>query len=294
MDVLKTFKKNKLLKDLTTFGIGGFAKYFISVDSIPKMKEVLKYTHKNSLPFFILGKGSNVIFDDNGFDGLIILNKINFHAFTTDSVYVGAGYSFSLLASQYTKRNFFGLEFAYGIPGSVGGAIFMNAGANGQETSNVLKEVLFLNFKGESIIYKRDEIDFGYRFSSFQKKTGVICSAKFGFSSEQINDQYKIFSHRLKTQPYNTKNAGCIFRNPQGPYSAGYLIEKCGLKGKKIGQAVVSDVHANFIVNENQAKAKDVLDLISLIQETVLKKTGVFLEKELNYIPYTSKETNGI
>jgi UDP-N-acetylmuramate dehydrogenase len=284
---LPPFQRNKSLREVSTFYIGGPARLFVEVTSIEEMQTVLKHCNEEKISFFILGKGSNCLFDDRGFDGLVIQNKISYFQIKGLEVEVGAGYSFSMLGLKTAKQGLSGLEFASGIPATVGGAIFMNAGANGQETFNTLSEVLFIDETGNLHSYKKKELAFRYRFSSFQEKKGAIVGAKFCLTSseEARNKQLSIIDYRTKTQPYNQPSIGCIFKNPEGA-SAGGLIEKSGLKGFCIGDAEVSLKHANFIVNRREALAKDVLALARHVQETVKEETGVDLEMEVRCIPY--------
>lgn len=284
------FQQNVLLSSYSTFGIGGPARLFAQAKTIHEMQQSIEYCLKNKIPYFILGKGSNSLFDDRGYDGAVILNKIDF--IETDSkglFHVGAGYNFSLLGSQTARQAWSGLEFASGIPGTVGGAIFMNAGANGAETFQTLISVDFLKENGELCTYSKDKLEFGYRYSSFQKMKGVILGGSFGLQpSEQARTkQLEIIAYRKKTQPLSERSAGCVFRNPVCNY-AGALIEQCGLKGVSVGDAMVSSVHANFIVNTGQARASEVLGLISLIKSKVKEKTGILLESEIRLIPYNA------
>lgn len=282
------FQQNKLLSSLCTFGIGGPARYFIEVNSIEAMQSTLNACRKQHLPYIVIGKGSNCLFDDRGFNGVIILNKIDFiKRLEPHVIHVGAGYSFSLLGTQTARQGFAGLEFASGIPGSVGGAVYMNAGANSSETCNALTTVDFIAEDGSLLTLKKEELGFSYRTSAFQSMPGVIAGATFALSEspEARPRQLEIISYRKKTQPYSDKSAGCIFRNPVCG-AAGALIDKSGLKGACIGGAKVSEKHANFIVNTGTATAKDVLALIDLVKETVHKKTSVELESEVRCIPY--------
>ncbi|HEV3269548.1 MAG TPA: UDP-N-acetylmuramate dehydrogenase [Candidatus Rhabdochlamydia sp.] len=281
------FQSGKLLKDYTTIQIGGPAHEFIAVDSIEGMQEVLHDCFVCNRDFFILGKGSNCLFHDDGFKGLVILNKISFCSFEQEIVSVGAGYSFSYLGTQTAKKGLSGLEFASGIPGSVGGAIYMNAGASSSETADCLHEVTFVGQGGEIEILSRDQIDFSYRFSSFQNRRGAIVAASFKLTKTEDakKKQLDLIDYRIKTQPYKDLSAGCIFRNPHKS-SAGALIEKCGLKGVCVGDAEVSLIHANFIINKKEATASQVCALIRLIQQTVKKKEGVDLKMEILCIPY--------
>lgn len=281
------FEVEKPLSQFSTFGIGGPARLFIEIQTIEEMQSLLAYCHTEHLPYIVIGKGSNCLFHDKGFDGLVILNKIAFCHFDWPVVHVGAGYSFSLLGTQTARQGWAGLEFASGIPGSVGGAIYMNAGASGVETFEIVREVSFVDERGVLKVLQKDEIDFSYRFSSFQHKKGSIVSAKFQLLpfEDARKKQLSIIDYRTRTQPYGDKSIGCVFRNPK-PESAGALIEQAGLKGTKLGGAEVSTVHANFIVNKGAAKASDVLDLANLIRSTIKEKTGVDLEMEIRCIPY--------
>jgi len=279
------FKKECSLKDWTTFGIGGNAKYFIEAKSIAQIQEVIRFCHRENLRYCILGKGSNALFSDNGFDGLVILNKIQFIEENQGIFSVGAGYSFSLLGSQTARKGWKGLEFASGIPGSVGGAVFMNAGANGGETFQTVVDVTWINEKGDIEVLSKEELQWGYRWTVFHERKGAIVAARFRLdaSSDARGYQLALIDYRTKTQPYSESSAGCAFRNTvHAP--AGKLIEECGLKGFAIGGAEVSLVHANFIVNKGGATASDVLALTKHIQQTVFEKTGHLLEMEIRVI----------
>src|ERR1700722_11897383 len=279
------FEINKLLSQFSTFGIGGPARMFIEVQHIETLQEVLKYCHAEKIPFFVLGKGANCLFDDRGFEGVVILNRIAFCTWDGPVVHVGAGYSFSLLGTQTARKGWAGLEFASGVPGSVGGAIYMNAGANSTETCESLTEVAFVNERGECEILKREQIAFSYRYSGFQEKRGVIVSGKFSLRPCEIarKKQLEIIDYRTRTQPYSDKSAGCVFRNPAS-HSAGALIQQCGLKGKRVGGAEVSTLHANFIVNKGGASSQDVLTLAAEVKRTVKEQTGIELEMEIRYV----------
>ncbi len=280
-------EEGRLLKDFTTFGIGGPAKYFIQVTTISQLQEVIRFCQEKSLRYFVLGKGSNSLFSDQGFDGVIILNKIHFIEETAGEFYVGAGYSFSLLGSQTARKGWEGLEFASGIPGTVGGAVFMNAGANGTETFESLTEVTYVNEKGELEILSKAQIEWGYRHTSFHEKKGAIAAARFQLKASTFarKKQLDLIDYRTKTQPYSDQSAGCVFRNAPSS-SAGQLIQEAGLKGFAMGGAEVSTLHANFIVNKGNATAQDVISLAKHVQNTVQEKTGQFLEMEIRVIPY--------
>ncbi len=279
--------EGKPLSQLSTFGIGGEAAYFAVAQSTPELSELLKFATKQQLSFFILGKGSNCLFDDRGFDGLVILNQINFCEENGGIFHVGGGYSFSLLGSQTVRKGWSGLEFAAGIPGSVGGAVYMNAGANGVETAEALLEVEWITEEGTVQTFHRKDLDYGYRSSPFQKMKGAVSSAKFQLSRVEgiKKKQHEMIHYRKETQPYGEKSAGCVFRNPENG-SAGALIEELGLKGVAVGDAMISEIHGNFIVNKGTARAQDVLDLVAKIRQRVKEVKGIDLEMEVKYIPY--------
>jgi len=278
---------NRRLSEFSTFGIGGPIRYFMEAKSFDDMEEGLAFARGEKLPFLILGKGSNCLFSDEGFAGLAILNKIDFCEWEGGSVRAGAGYSFSLLGVQTARKGFSGLEFASGIPASVGGAVFMNAGANGKETCDPLASVLYLHVDGAKKEYRRDELFFQYRKSPFQAMQGAILAASFALTPlmEARQKQLQIIDHRMKTQPLKEKSAGCVFRNPTPDVAAGALIDRCGLKGLAVGGAKVSEIHANFIVNHTQATAHDVGALIREIQARVYEQTGIHLEPEIRIFP---------
>lgn len=285
------FEVDKPLSQLSTFGIGGPVRFFAEVSRVEDLQTLMRYCNAQKLPFFVLGKGSNVLFDDQGFDGLVILNKISFCHFDWPIVHAGAGYSFSLLGNQTARKGWSGLEFASGIPGSVGGAVYMNAGASGLETCEPLIEATFVTQEGKIEVLTREQIAFSYRFSSFQKRKGAIVSAKFLLNPcpKARKKQLDIIEYRTRTQPYREKSAGCVFRNPPS-CSAGKLIELSGLKGKGIGGAAVSTKHANFIVNKAGATSKEILELAAFVKGVVKEKTGVELEMEIRCIPYTLED----
>ncbi len=283
---LNQCQRGKPLCELTTFGIGGPAKWFLQVDTIEDLALVIQECKATSIPYFILGKGSNVLFDDRGFDGLVILNKICWIKHEDALVHAGAGYSFSLLGSQTARKGWSGLEFASGIPASVGGAVYMNAGANGVEVSNVLLDVTYVTEEGQIERFSRESLYFSYRTSSFQTMKGAIAAATFQLkpSVSARKEQLAIIDYRTRTQPYGELSAGCVFRNPVEK-SAGALIEQCGLKGIRVGGAEVSTLHSNFIVNKGGATAQHVLELAAFVQQRVKEVTGIDLEMEVRYVP---------
>jgi UDP-N-acetylmuramate dehydrogenase len=275
-------KRDIALSKYCTLKIGGPARYLIVVRSVDEVKEAIQFSHLEKLPYLILGRGSNALFSDSGFSGVVIVNKIDFYSSNEELHTAGAGYNFSLLGTKTAKAGWAGLEFASGIPGSVGGAIFMNAGANGRETVDSLVEVDYLTDEGELFTFKKEKLEFSYRYSSFQKMKGAIISATFSLdsSSDARDRQKKLIHYRTNTQPYSDASAGCAFRNPKGD-AAGRLIEQAGLKGLSVGGAAVSSKHGNFIINQNGATSEDVIALIELVKERVKERTGFLLEEEV-------------
>ena len=270
----------------STFSIGGPARFLVEVSSLDDLLEVMHRADMQSLPILMVGRGSNSLFHDEGFEGIAVVNKIDFFKEYEEGCFqAGAGMSFPLLGRVTAKRGYSGLEFAAGIPGSVGGAVFMNAGASGQETKDSLIQVETVTRGGRMKRYTKEELSFGYRWSIFQGLSEILCSATFQTnpsSSAYQNLQEKI-ARRMETQPYLDRSIGCIFKNPVGD-SAGRLIEMSGMKGYQVGGAQVSTKHANFIVNVGQATASDVRVLALEIVETVFKQFQLLLEPEAKLI----------
>lgn len=290
--MLEKAKFKEPLTKWTTFGIGGCADYLIEVRTVALMEQILSFCYTNNIPYLVLGKGSNVLFNDQGFRGVVIVNKIEFiEKIDTVTWHVGAGYSFSLLGTQTAREGLSGLEFASGIPASVGGAVFMNAGANGGETCQTLVSVDYISPDGHYKVLRKEELVFDYRFSSFQNLTGIIVGATFVLTplAEAREKQLSLLHYRTKTQPYKFRSAGCVFKNPSTE-SAGALIDRLQLKGKTVGGAEISTLHGNFIVNRHNASCEDVLQLIQWIQKEVKDKTGIDLKTEIRHVPYNPKE----
>jgi UDP-N-acetylmuramate dehydrogenase len=284
------FQRNVFLRDFSSFAIGGKANFFKRVNSIVELKKVLKIARKEGLKVFILGKGTNCLFDDRGFSGLIVQSNLNFCRFYSKRVVVGSGVSLSKLSKIAGLKGVRGLEFALSIPGSIGGALYMNAGAFGKTVFDFLERVKFVELNGEEKIFYKRALKFSYRYSSFQEMKGIIVSASFIFEkSKNFKIEKSFLERRKKTQPLNERSLGCIFKNPKEK-SAGFLIESCGLKGKSIGGAKVSEKHANFIINKNSATSLDVLRLISLIKREVKKKYKIELEEEILIVPYNGEK----
>lgn len=270
----------------TTFKIGGNADLFITVDSLSELKSAINACKSNDIPYMILGNGSNLLISDRGIEGAVITLDGEFKDISTDGdiITAGAGAKLSRLCTAALDRSLSGLEFAYGIPGTVGGAVYMNAGAYGGETKDVLTSVTALTQTGEVKEYGADELCMGYRTSVFKTNGNIILFAKYKLHNDDkvaVKARMDDFMNRRKTkQPLEYPSAGSVFKRPEGAF-AGTLIEQCGLKGKTVGGAQVSEKHAGFIINIGGATCDDVMDLVKLVQDTVKTQTGYTLEREI-------------
>lgn len=248
-----------------------------------------RYCHEHSIRYIIIGKGSNCLFDDFGFGGCVILNRIEFLERKESGIYrVGSGFRFNTLGMQCCIEGFTGLEFATGIPGTVGGAVYMNAGANGQETAGAIDSVDIVTVGGKLRRVSRNDLMFGYRLSSFQdmKDLAAIVAVTFQLqdSTSARRKQQEYLERRRMTQPLGDRTAGSVFRNPPDvAVAAAELIEKAGLKGFRVGGAMVSNVHANFFVNAGGSTSRDMLNLIAFVREKVDQNFGIQLKEEVQY-----------
>ncbi len=277
------------LSRYTTWKIGGPADLLI----IPKDKEALIRTiqilKSHGQKWTTIGRGSNLLVSDKGVRGAVIkLGKGLGHLkFDGELVYVGASYSFIRLSYLASKKGLSGLEFAGGIPGTVGGAVYMNAGAHGSDTSRILHKAEVLLETGELVEWSNEDLEFSYRYSKLQSVPGIVTEAvlklKQGDSNEIFEKMSSLRDRRLSTQPLQSATAGSVFRNPL-PQHAARLIEESGLKGYRIGGAKVSEKHANFIVNTGQASANDVQSLIQHIQQVIEERHGIKLVPEVHMI----------
>ncbi len=279
--------ENISLAPHSSFKIGGTAKYAAFPHSAHEITTLLTYAKERNLKTFLAGNATNLLFDDKGFDGLIIFTTSmrNVH-FSEAFVYAECGASLTALSAEAMKRGLSGLEFAYGIPGTVGGAVYMNAGAYGGEISDVLAESTYLSAEKPMSRTKEDH-HFGYRTSIYQTSGEIILSATFHLTIKPVDEimslAEKNMTARREKQPLEYPNAGSTFKRPQGAY-AGALIEGAGLKGYRVGGAEVSAKHAGFIINRGGATSHDVLTLIEYIQNEVQKQYGISLETEIIYV----------
>ena len=292
MDRLQKLVQNRVRVDEplarhTSLKVGGPASYFLALRNIEELTSVIEFSKEENLDFFILGEGTNVLFPDKGFSGLVIQLKGEFEKFFVEGnqVTAGAGVKLNNLVEKLAKRGLAGLELVSGIPGSVGGAIVSNAGMKMGWIGDVVREIRIFS-DGEVKILNKEELGFSYRHCDLPDKAIVLevrLGLKNGKKSDIINTIKENLKERKKNQPVSTFNAGCVFRNP-GTYEAGKLIESAGLKGARLGDAEVSKKHANFIINCGRAKAEDVRNLIEKIQRTVKEKFDIDLELELKIV----------
>ncbi len=273
------------LKDYNTYHVGGVGKALVIVENKEALKKIIKELNQNNEKWKIIGNGSNLIFPDGFYDGILIsLEKLDAMEITGTEIYVEAGYSLAKLSIKAAKASLTGLEFAGGIPGTIGGAIFMNAGAYKSDMGYLVKEVTYLDENLEEKVLKNKDCDFHYRTSYFKKHPNCVCLStklelKHGVKELIFSVMEDRRIRRLESQPLEYPSAGSVFRNPEGDY-AGRLIESLGYKGKLYGGAMVSEKHANFIINKNNATASDIVGLIEDIQKNVKKKYGVDLKLE--------------
>ncbi|MCD7828559.1 MAG: UDP-N-acetylmuramate dehydrogenase [Clostridiales bacterium] len=275
----------------TTFKTGGNAEIIVLPKNINALVCAVNTAKKLGLPVNIIGNGSNLLVVDGGISGVVIKTASMDEDITVNGNFLScsSGASLTHLCVAACDNSLTGLEFAYGIPGSVGGAVYMNAGAYGGEIKDVLRSVTHLTPSGEIKTVPAEYLRLGYRTSIYAKEQGyIVLSAKFelkkGEKTEIKNKMTELMSRRKEKQPLEFPSAGSTFKRPEGNF-AGALIEQCGLKGFKIGGAQVSEKHAGFIVNTGGATSGDIIALINYVKETVKKKTGVTLEPEIKILP---------
>ncbi|MFB3844253.1 MAG: UDP-N-acetylmuramate dehydrogenase [Candidatus Cloacimonadaceae bacterium] len=286
-------KINEPMRLHTTFQVGGPADLYLTPKGIRQLCALLLWLKKSQIPAFVIGRGSNLVVSDKGIRGAVInTDKLNRIRLKDDLIQAECGVNLSSLSKWSAKHRFTGLEFACGIPGSVGGAVYMNAGAYDGEISQVLESSRVLVFDVEKETYRIinlnwDEHAFFYRHSIFQDKPLIHLSSSFRLKTEQPEKIWAAIESytraREEKQPLEFPSAGSVFRRPQGYYTA-KLIEECGLKGFRIGGAAVSEKHCGFIINLGNATAQDIRKVIEHIQETVYAKFGVTLQTEVKFI----------
>ena len=273
----------------TTLRLGGKADYFVCPENEEQLQWCLTLCKDRQLPVYFLGKGSNVLVGDLGFRGMIIhfpsvWNEVSING---PIVFARAGVTLESLATTAANASLSGLEFAYGIPGTLGGALAMNAGAYGEEIARSVIAAEVISAKGEKIFYKKEDLDFSYRYSKLRQNGDIVCKAFLCLTptpSEEVwGKMHDLKLKRQSKQPLEYPSAGSIFKRPEGHF-ASQLIEQAGLKGYRIGGACVSTKHAGFLINDNHATAKEFLSLIHFIQKTIKEKFLVDLDLEVQII----------
>ena len=283
-----TILENQSLRQHNTFRTGGMAKYFTEPLNTEDILEAIRFAKENRLKYMIVGNGSNLLFSDEGYDGLIIkTSKLKGIERDGETLKVYSGELTPSVGAFAARNGLTGFEPLSGIPGSIGGGIYMNCGAYGTEIGDLISKVCFLYTDGEIKIFDRSELDFSYRSSSFQHMDGVILWAELKLSKgdrSQIDEHMKDYAQRRKDkQPLEYPSAGSTFKRPEG-YFAAKLIDDCGLKGLSVGGAEVSEKHAGFIINKKDATTKDIIELIEKVRKIVFEKTGVTLECEVKVV----------
>ncbi len=284
------YLEHEELSKHTSFKIGGPAEIFVKPSSVKQVSEITNYCRENNVPLLPLGKGSNVLVSDNGIDGVVMYFGSDFgkiRLIDEETIYCEAGAGLAALCNFALENELTGLEFAYGIPGSAGGAVFMNAGAYGGEIKDVIVYADHVDKNGVSGRFIGEELQMSYRHSAYSAKeyfiTGAAFKLKKGDKTEIKAKMDDLLGRRFDKQPMDKPSAGSTFKRPEGAFASA-LIDQCGLKGYRVGGAEVSTKHAGFVVNIGGATCGDVLILIKDVQEKVEKDTGFFLEPEVEIL----------
>ena len=282
---------NEPLSAHTTLRIGGPAACFCRPETSEQAVSVIRLCVEHAVPYVVVGNGSNLLAADAGYHGVVLcttgLDALSIDPSEPSIVCCGAGAMLGAVSTFAQKQSLSGMAFAYGIPGTVGGAVVMNAGAYGGEVKDVLLDVTFYE-NGAIHTLPSEELDLRYRHSCFAERDAVILSARFrlqpGDSQEILTEMRDYMSRRKEKQPLEYPSAGSTFKRPQGAYAAA-LIDQCGLKGRSVGDAQVSEKHAGFLINRGSATCADMLALIHIVQDTVREQTGFDLEPEVQMLP---------
>ncbi len=283
------YSENESMALHTSFKIGGKADIYLKPETAEQLTRLITFLGENEIPFFVLGSGSNLIVSDKGIEGAVVdttaLNKI--YLKDDNCIYAEAGASLAALCCFARDNSLTGLEFAYGIPGSVGGALYMNAGAYGGDMSCVVTSADSITVKGQKVSRCAEQLELGYRKSVFKKNGEIIVGVCFKLnksSREEIGSKMdEIIAKRKNSQPLEYPSAGSTFKRPEGYYAAA-LIDECELKGRAVGGAKVSEKHAGFVINFDKATCEDVIGLVEVIKDTVKEKKGVDLETEIIFV----------
>ncbi|MEJ8553505.1 UDP-N-acetylmuramate dehydrogenase [Tepidibacter sp. Z1-5] len=277
------------MKKHTSFKIGGPADILVTPTDENQLKDIIKYIKEENIPYFLMGNGSNLLVRDGGIRGIVVKIAQNYNKFEINENIIKAqsGILLSTLAKHIAKNCYKGFEFASGIPGTLGGAIAMNAGAYGGEIKDVVKSVKVLNQQGEIVELSNEQMKFGYRTSLVNKEKLIVLEVKLSLEKGNYEDIKNILDDltvkRTTKQPLNVPSAGSTFKRPEG-YYAGKLIEDSGLKGVRLKGAQVSDKHSGFVINAGGATAKDIIELIEFIKKTVYDKFKVELNEEVKIV----------
>lgn len=277
------------MKQHTTFRIGGRADYFVSPTETEQIRKVIELCRRENMPWYVIGNGSNLLVSDHGFRGVIIRLFKNYAGLRIEGeqIFVQAGALLSRTANAALQEGLTGFEFAAGIPGTIGGAMVMNAGAYGGEMKDITESVTVLTPEGELLTLKREELEMGYRTSLIARKGYLVLEAVLKLTrgnQEQIKEKMAdLRQRRISKQPLEYPSAGSTFKRPQG-YFAGKLIMDAGLCGFQVGGAQVSEKHCGFVVNAGGATAEDVLNLVKAVQKKVQDEFGILLETEIKFL----------
>lgn len=274
----------------TTFRIGGPARYYAVPENAAQIKESILFAGEKGLPYITIGKGSNILFSDHGYPGVVIevgRGMEQIEASEDKRIRAEAGVGLGALAAAAAKRSLAGLEFASGIPGTLGGAVTMNAGAYGGEMKDCLVEASVLDEDGNVQVLSRDALELGYRSSIIQRQQFIVLEAVFqlqeGSREEILERMRELNGRRREKQPLEYASAGSTFKRPEGHF-AGKLIQDAGLRGYRVGDAQVSEKHCGFVINRGSATASDVIRLIEDVQKRVFEMSGIRLEPEIKII----------
>ena len=287
-----TFLKNEAMAHHTSYGIGGPAKAYVTPKDTFDLADILQCANKHNIPTYFVGSGSNLLVADEGIDGLVITLGKSFNELTINgtTVFAQSGVMLGKMVKECIHRNLSGVESLVGVPGTLGGALVMNAGAFGGEISNFLKQVTVMTMDGQEKNYNPEDISFSYRHSTFPENE-IVLSAEFELIQSDtmtvMEKRSKASGGRKASQPLKFRSAGSVFKNPNEG-AAGYYIDQAGLKGTQIGDAEISPIHANFFVNHGEAKASDIVALIRLARETVKDKFGITLDLEVKTLGFKS------
>lgn len=291
-EIQKIFKGkislNEELAPYTTFRIGGVADYFLEPVDAEDVIHIINYVKDHDIPYYVLGNGSNILISDSGIRGVVInmISGFSYLKHEDGAVICGSGVKMAKFVDFCIQNSYAGVEMLTGIPATIGGALVMNAGCYGGESSDYVAQVTLVR-NGELVVLKKEECDFGYRKSNL--KGSIILEARFQLpkgNKDEISARRKeLLLKRNNSQPVEIPNAGCVFKNPKDNFAAA-LIEQCGLKGKTFGGAMVSPKHSNFIVNINSATANDVIELVKIVKNTVKEKTGFELDMEVKLVGF--------